>query len=99
MSQPQWISKILFSSLLSLWLSHNGRMNQSQDFSLLSGQGLGLPLYPASLSGFLLPPFDFLLPVSIQKHPICLLHQIRLRSLVIFLVFAIFPLCLGLPGL
>ena len=42
-SQLQCIFKILFSSLLShSLLSHSGRMNQGQDFSLLLGQGLGL---------------------------------------------------------
>ena len=94
-SQLQWISKIVFSSLLSPWLLHSGRMNQGQDFSLLSGQGLGLPLYPPSLSGFLLLPFDFLLPVSIQKYPICLLHQIRVWGLWSFPSFCNFLLMSG----
>ena len=59
-SQPQWIVKILFS-LLFPELSHSGRMNQGQDFSLLLlGQGLGLPLYSPIFSGFLLLPFCFL---------------------------------------
>ena len=53
----------------------SGRINQGQHFSLLLGQGLGQPLYSPSLSGFLLLPVGFLLPVPIQKHPICLLHQ------------------------
>ena len=77
-SQLQCIFKILFSSLLShSLLSHSGRMNQSQDFSLLLGQGLGLPPYSPILSGFLLLPFGFFLLVPIQKHPICLVHQIE----------------------
>ena len=43
-------------------------MNQGQYFNLFWGQGLGLPLYPPILLGFLLLPFGFLLLVPIQKH-------------------------------
>ena len=50
-SQSWWISKILFSSLLS-FDSHSGRMNRVQDFSLLSGHVLHLPLYSSILLGF-----------------------------------------------
>ena len=56
-SQPRWTFKILFASFLSPGLWHSGRMNQGQDFSLLLGQGLGLPLYSPIFSGFLLLPF------------------------------------------
>ena len=94
-SQLWWISKILFSSLLSPWISHSDRMNQGQDFSLLSGQGLGLPLYFPIFSDFLLFPFGFLLPVPIQKHPIFLLHQIGDWSLWSFSQFLHFLLTSG----
>ena len=40
--------------------SLSGRINQGQDFSLLSGQVLGLPHYSSVLLGFLLLPFGFL---------------------------------------
>ena len=66
-SQPRWIVKILFPSLVSPRLSRSGSMNQSQDFSLLLGQGLGLPLYSPIFSGFLLLPFCFLLLVPVQN--------------------------------
>ena len=66
-------------------------MDQGQDFSLLSGHSLGLPVCFPILSGFLLLSFGFLLLVPIQKHPICLLQQIGdgdLWSFSLFLQFS-----------